>query len=155
METAEAMRRAFPDATGLGRVGGDEFAVLYDRALTQAQAMDLESGNIAGSAADKGGGVYVSNGSFTLSGGSITENAVVKQKRDGSGGGVYVFGLYTPTNFLLSGGSITGNHASEGGGVYLSPRDYCAAFKLSGEPDISGNTAGSNSDPSNLYPISD
>lgn len=44
VETAEAMRRAFPDATGLGRVGGDEFAVLYDRALTQAQAMDLGQG---------------------------------------------------------------------------------------------------------------
>lgn len=125
---------------------------------------------------DGGGGVLIDDGSFTLSGGSITENAVVKQKRDGGGGGVYlsrgtftmsdgaisgneaafgggvhVFGLYTPTNFLLSGGSITGNHASEGGGVYLSLSDYGAAFKLSGEPDISGNTAGSNSDPSNLY----
>lgn len=44
VETAEAMRRAFPDAAGLGRVGGDEFAVLYDRPLTQAQAMDLGQG---------------------------------------------------------------------------------------------------------------
>lgn len=40
-ETAEAMRRAFPDATGLGRIGGDEFAVLYDRPLTEAQAIAL------------------------------------------------------------------------------------------------------------------
>ena len=126
---------------------------------------------------DGGGGVLIDDGSFTLSGGSITENAVVKQTRDGGGGGVYlsrgtftmsdgaisgneatfgggvlVFGKEgTETNFLLSGGSITGNHASEGGGVYLSLSDYGAAFKLSGEPDISGNTAGSNSDPSNLY----
>lgn len=44
VETAEAMRRAFPDAAGLGRVGGDEFAVLYDRPLTQAHAMDLGRG---------------------------------------------------------------------------------------------------------------
>ena len=40
-ETAEAMRRAFPGATGLGRVGGDEFAVLYNCPLTQAHAMGL------------------------------------------------------------------------------------------------------------------
>lgn len=41
VQTAEAMRRAFPDAAGLGRTGGDEFAVLYDRALTEKQAMSL------------------------------------------------------------------------------------------------------------------
>lgn len=127
---------------------------------------------------DGGGGVLIDDGSFTLSGGSITGNAAVKQSRDGSGGGVYlsrgtftmsggaisgneaasgggvlVFGKKgTETNFLLSGGSITGNHASEnGGGVYLSSSSYEAAFELSGEPDISRNTAGSNSAPSNLY----
>lgn len=41
VETAEAIRRTFPDAAGLGRIGGDEFAVLYDRSLTEAQAMIL------------------------------------------------------------------------------------------------------------------
>lgn len=41
VQTAESMRRAFPDAVGLGRTGGDEFAVLYDRALTEMQAMSL------------------------------------------------------------------------------------------------------------------
>ena len=41
VETAEAIRRVFPDATGLGRIGGDEFAALYDRPLTQAQVMTL------------------------------------------------------------------------------------------------------------------
>ena len=30
VETAEAIRRAFPDPAGLGRIGGDEFAVLTD-----------------------------------------------------------------------------------------------------------------------------
>ena len=44
VETAEAMRRAFPDAAGLGRVGGDEFAVLYGRSLTEAQAFHLGQG---------------------------------------------------------------------------------------------------------------
>lgn len=40
-ETAEAMRRAFPDAAGLGRIGGDEFAALYDRPLTRTHAIAL------------------------------------------------------------------------------------------------------------------
>lgn len=44
VETAEAMRRAFPDAAGLGRIGGDEFAALYDRPLTEAHAMALGRG---------------------------------------------------------------------------------------------------------------
>lgn len=41
VETAEAMRCVFPDAVGLGRIGGDEFAVLYDRPMTEAQAIAL------------------------------------------------------------------------------------------------------------------
>lgn len=41
VETADAIRRVFSDATGLGRIGGDEFAVLYNRPLTQAQVMTL------------------------------------------------------------------------------------------------------------------
>lgn len=44
VETAEAIRRVFPDATGLGRIGGDEFAVLYGRPLTQTHAMSLGQG---------------------------------------------------------------------------------------------------------------
>ena len=42
--TAEAMRLAFPDAAALGRIGGDEFAVLYDRPVTEAQAIILCQG---------------------------------------------------------------------------------------------------------------
>lgn len=41
VETAEAMRCVFPDAAGLGRIGGDEFAVLYDRPMTVTQAVAL------------------------------------------------------------------------------------------------------------------
>lgn len=44
VETAEAMRCAFPDAAGLGRIGGDEFAVFYDRSMTETQAMTLGQG---------------------------------------------------------------------------------------------------------------
>lgn len=41
VETAEAIRRTFPDAAGLGRIGGDEFAVLYDCPLAKLRAMTL------------------------------------------------------------------------------------------------------------------
>lgn len=41
VETAETMRRVFPDAAGLGRIGGDEFAILYDCPLTQSHALTL------------------------------------------------------------------------------------------------------------------
>lgn len=44
VETAESLRRAFSDAAGLGRIGGDEFAVLYDRFMTEEQAMVLGQG---------------------------------------------------------------------------------------------------------------
>ena len=40
-ETAKSIRAVFSDAAGLGRVGGDEFAILYDTPLTQDQALSL------------------------------------------------------------------------------------------------------------------
>ena len=36
VETAEALRRVFPDATSLGRIGGDEFAILYSDRLSSS-----------------------------------------------------------------------------------------------------------------------
>ena len=137
----------------------------------------IENNTVAVSAQnDGGGGVLIDYGSFTMSGGTITGNAVLKKTKDGGGGGVYlsrgnftmtagaisgneaasgggvfVFGRNdTETGFSLSGGSITGNHASDGGGVYLAPSSYKGVFALSGAPDISGNTAGSNRDASNI-----
>ena len=44
VEAAEAIRRSFPGAAGLGRIGGDEFAALYSRPLTEAQAIALGRG---------------------------------------------------------------------------------------------------------------
>ncbi|MDE5666747.1 MAG: hypothetical protein K2I29_00735, partial [Clostridia bacterium] len=59
---------------------------------------------------DNGGGVYVYNdGTFTMTGGTISGNEA------GNGGGVYTDG-----RFDLDGGTITGNKASEGGGVNVS-----------------------------------
>ena len=121
---------------------------------------------------DGGGGVLLNSGSFTMSGGSITGNSV-SGHYNSTGGGVHVnSGTFTMTNgvisnngapngggvtvfkgteegtssFTLSGGSITGNSATSGGGIYVLPR---TEFKLSGAPDISGNTAGGAA--SNIY----
>ena len=126
---------------------------------------------------DGGGGVLIDEGCFTMSGGGIRQNAVVTQTQYGGGGGVYlsrgdfamsdgvisgnkatigggvcVFGRQNAyANFQLSGGSITGNYASDsGGGVCLNPSLYHGTFQLSNEPDISGNTAGSDGAASNI-----
>ncbi len=40
-ETANTLRNVYPLAVGLGRMGGDEFAVLYDQPLSEEQAMVL------------------------------------------------------------------------------------------------------------------
>lgn len=41
IETANVLRTVFPMAAGLGRMGGDEFAVLYDRPLTEEAVLAL------------------------------------------------------------------------------------------------------------------
>ena len=92
-----------------------------------------------------GGGVYVSGGTFTMSGGSITGNEATT-----NGGGVYVKG----GTFTMSGGTIGGdaegdtNTATDGGGVYVNG----GTFKVSGSPKITGNHKGSSSgDKNNVY----
>ena len=123
---------------------------------------------------DGGGGVLLNSGSFTMSGGSITGNSV-SGPDNSTGGGVHVnSGTFTMTNgvisnngapngggvtvfkgtqegtssFTLSGGSITGNSATEiGGGVYVAS----SSFTLSGAPDISNNTVGESKTASNIY----
>lgn len=41
VQTAEAMRCVFEESAALGRIGGDEFAVLYDQPMTEQQALAL------------------------------------------------------------------------------------------------------------------
>ena len=74
-----------------------------------------------------GGGVYVgSNGAFTMSGGEISGNTAYE------GGGVHV-----GSNFTMNGGEISGNKASSGGGVCVGSGRI---FRMDGG-EISGNTA--------------
>jgi fibronectin type 3 domain-containing protein len=79
-----------------------------------------------------GGGVYVSGGTFTMSGGTISSNTVASSIY-GLGGGVYV----NSGTFTMTGGTISGNTSSGGGGVYMYSS---GTFTMSGGT-ISGNNA--------------
>ena len=110
----------------------------------------MNGGKITGNEASQGGGVFVQkNGTFTMNGGSIKGNKALAnetQDEDGSpmykggrGGGVFVeAGGENDSDgvFTMNGGSVTGNDAQRhGGGVYNKGK-----FRISGSPEISGNT---------------
>ncbi len=96
--------------------------------------LNMKAGNIVGNKVTPsgdgvyngmGGGVYVNNGTFTMSGGTITGNTA-------DAGGVCVY----DGTFTMSGGTISNNNISSlGGGVYNKD-----TFTMSGG-EITGNTA--------------
>jgi hypothetical protein len=128
-------------------------------------AFIMNGGTVRGNTtADSGGGVYVSGGSFTLNGGEIRGNsarysgggvfvqngsfAMAGGQIDGNtapyGGGA---ALINSGSFIMRGGTISGNHAEgtvggnkagAGGGVYISP-DTDAVFKKTGDSVIYGD----------------
>jgi hypothetical protein len=73
-----------------------------------------------------GGGVYVSSGTFEMTGGSISGNT----SRQGGG-------VYTGANFTMSGGTISDNIALSGGGVFVGS----GTFAMRGG-NITSNIAG-------------
>jgi len=85
--------------------------------------------------ADRGGGVCVDCGKFTMSASADGQNipSITGNNATENGGGVYVVG--SSSNFEMTGGSITGNNAAYGGGVYTVNE-----FKMSGG-SITGNNA--------------
>ena len=98
---------------------------------------DVDDGNTA----HQGGGVYVSEGGFNMSGGTISNNKTITVP-DGSlwadGGGVY--GNMTYAYINMTGGEISHNTAARyGGGVHTDGSKN--QFKMSGNAKISDNTA--------------
>ena len=93
---------------------------------------NLYGGEISDNEAEYGGGVYVYDGTFTMTGSAkITGNTATSL-----GGGVCV-DSNTSITFNMSGGEISGNNkASSGGGVYVGQ----GTFNMSGGK-ITGNTA--------------
>ena len=98
---------------------------------------DVDDGNTA----HQGGGVYVAEGGFNMSGGTISNNKTITVP-DGSlwadGGGVY--GNMTYAYINMTGGEISHNTAARyGGGVHTDGSKN--QFKMSGNAKISDNTA--------------
>ena len=87
----------------------------------------MNKGTISSNEAYAGGGVYVSSGTFTMEGGTITENIV-----DEDGGGVHI----STGTFTMNNGTISKNRADGGGGVYV-----WAGTVTMEDGTISGNTA--------------
>ena len=114
----------------------------------------MESGSvISGNSASKGGGVQINGGTFTMNEGAVisgnfTTSPGGSDSDSGFGGGVCVSGNnYGPGTFYMYGGTISGNEAVAGAGVYVaqslnsssSPWSY-GIFTMNGGT-IQGNTA--------------
>jgi hypothetical protein len=116
------------DLTLQGRSGNNR-SVLY---AGSGGTLELKNGVISDNTIDndKGGGVSVGEGTFTMSGGTISGNTAA------AGGGVYTDSSCT---FTMNNGTISGNTAisSNGGGVRSN------TFIMNGGT-ISGNTSSGN-----------
>jgi hypothetical protein len=107
---------------------GNNLSLIY---VQCGGTLEMKNGIITGNTAEHGGGVYVSKGTFTMTGGEIGGNTT-----DNGGGGVYVSGgIFTMTGGKISNNTAKGSY-NGGGGVYVSGGD----FILTGG-EISGNAA--------------
>lgn len=99
--------------------------------VNNAETFNMHGGTITeNSGSPNGAGVY-NSGSFTMSGGDITNNTTSQRTGTGYGGGVCNNG-----SFEMAGGTIKGNEAKQcGGGVYNNNH-----FEMTGGT-ITGNTA--------------
>ncbi|MBR1615149.1 MAG: leucine-rich repeat protein, partial [Treponema sp.] len=83
-------------------------------------SLTLTGGSITeNSATDKGGGIFINNGSATISGGSIESNSATY-----NGGGIYI----ANGDFDFTGGSAKSNTANYGNGLYIAD----GTFTMSG-----------------------
>ena len=90
--------------------------------------MTVSGGSIySNTAANNGGGVYMNNGTMTVSGGSIYSNIATI-----NGGGIYAAGTIT-----VEDGTINENTAAAGGGVYIPAG---STLNMYGAGSISNNT---------------
>ena len=111
---------------------GGGIAVMYKDSRAQISGGSI-SKNIATGEKGQGGGIYVSAGTVTMTAGIIEDNSAPQ------GGGIYISGriLTEPAYFYLRGGSIQNNSAQCVGGVYVNVAEEVV---LSGG-SITGNTA--------------
>ena len=96
--------------------------------------IDISGGSVTGGqATEAGGNIYAeTNSKLYLNNCSVTGGAINNATSTGYGGGIYSKGTVT-----LLGGSITGNTAADGAGVYMD--DSAAQLILSGNANVTGN----------------
>ena len=120
-----------------GTKTGETNTATYGGGGVYAKAnFEMTGGSITGNETNRGGGVYVTGkGSFTMSASADGQNipSITGNNATENGGGVYVVG--SSSTFKMTGGSITGNNAAYGGGVYTVNE-----FKMTGG-SITGNNA--------------
>lgn len=118
-----------------GSISGNSAAEKGGGVYMTRSTFRMLGGSVSGNKAKYGGGVYVYSGAFTLSGGSVSGNS-----SDEDGAGVYTAGTFNMTGGSVSGNfttdaAVTGYATKRGGGVYAAD-----VFNMSGGT-ISGNTA--------------
>ena len=118
-----------------GSISGNSAAEKGGGVYMTRSTFRMLGGSVSGNKAKYGGGVYVYSGAFTLSGGSVSGNS-----SDEDGAGVYTAGTFNMTGGSVSGNfttdaAVTGYATKRGGGVYAA-----YVFNMSGGT-ISGNTA--------------
>ena len=120
-----------------GTKTGETNTATYGGGGVYAKAnFEMTGGSITGNETNRGGGVYVTGkGSFTMSASADGQNipSITGNNATENGGGVYVVG--SSSTFEMTDGSITGNNAAYGGGVYTVNE-----FKMTGG-SITGNNA--------------
>ena len=98
--------------------------------------LEMVSGTISGNGASGNGGGVMNYGTFTMKGGSISDNTAYNGPAgtwyNGQGGGIY----NNVGTLNLEGGSLSNNHAYDGAGIY----NYYGTLNLIGG-SISGNIA--------------
>ena len=104
--------------------------------------LKVDGGTIRGNRADGGGGIYMDHSYGVIRGGVIQENVA-----EGKGGGIFFDGLiysfaFNGYSLALTGGRITDNSATTGGGIYT---DRLHQLATGSEVIFSGNIAQSSS----------
>jgi hypothetical protein len=130
--TGSSLSLELRDLTLRGRTGNSVPVVWVNaRGTLLMKAGSLITGNTS---ASSGGGVYVDNGTFTMSGGAVSDNT---SSNPFGGGGV---GVNNSGTFTMSGGAVSGNTSSSGGGG-VGVNSW-GTFTMSGGT-VSGNTSSS------------
>ena len=111
--------------------------------LISTGTFTMQGGTVSNNTSPAGGGVFVgssgSKAAFVMQGGSVSDNI-----SNGRGGGIYVF--YNWGSFNMQGGTVSGNSANgNGGGIYLSGRTGTFGDFTKNGGIIYGNSEGINS----------